>query len=164
MSIDTNKDLPALHEDTIAMSASLQNVMTPDKKTGNIAAADDIYEKLAIENGLTNGADWAKFNTTFFAASTHAAGEVSGRLLAKSKDLGVTVSHFPLLGKDSWSVTYKREKEVSGGIPKEGEPPLPKKTVYGSTLGTLDVYAVGNTGEMSKVKKHLAASAKGLFS
>ncbi len=162
MSIE-KKDLPALHEETIAMSAALQKVATVDKKTGDIESPSDIYEKLAAEAGLTNGQDWAKFNTTFFAASAHATGELGSKTMAKNKDLTVAVARFPMIGKDSWEVKYTKSKEVNAGLPKEGAP-TEKKTVYGQVTGVLDIYATGKVGEMSKVKQHLAAAAATLFS
>lgn len=159
------KDLPVLHEDTIAMKTVCAKALPIDKKTGPGDAGPEVYEQLAAAAGWTKETltGVQAFNTTFFAASTLAAGEEANKVMAKNKDLNEVVVNFPMTGKDSWQVKYTRSKEVSAGIAKEGEV-AGKKTVFGSVLGTYNVHGVGKVGEMSKVKQILSAAGAELFS
>lgn len=162
-----NKELPTLHADTLRVSSSLVAKAPAFDKNAKILTVDGYGELLAAAvPAMTTEVQKQvqDFNTTFFAGATHATHELATKHMTKAGGPDVFVVEFPMIGKDNWEVAYTKSKEVSGGIPKEGQPAPPKKTVYGTTVGKLNVYATGNVGEMSKVKQTISASARALFS
>lgn len=88
---------------------------------------------------------------------THAFGEKCNEAAIANKDLKTVTLEVPLVGKDTWSVTYHRSKTfpVPGGT---------EVTRYGVLEGKLETYeARGKVGVLKNVREEIGAAALAAF-
>jgi hypothetical protein len=159
------KELPTLHATTAELSEALQKHMTIDAKSGDITIDADAYEKLLPASiPLATLKALQEHNTHLFAAAFDAVGTVASGAAAKQKGITEAKAVLHMVGKDTFTVDWTKSKEVNAGIQRAGEPPVAKKTVYGTMTAKLSVTGTdASVGELNKVAKRQKAAAMDLF-
>lgn len=159
MSKETETTLPAIKEEIIDLANALKKEFEIGEG-GVITVPKDLYEK-TLPEGLTL-ADVKKVqehNTALVAASALAVGEVGNAHFKKHKKDDRLSLEFKA-GVDSISIDYQRSKEY----PNFKDPEGPKIQKYGIlTAGYESQAGVGSRGQLSRVKKNLAAKAAELL-
>lgn len=158
--IKATKDIRPLKEETLTLTDKFRKEMTIDTATGIVSIAADAFEKnmpatITKEHVL----ELQKYTTNVAAAVTNAMGQLSLASMTKNKKLESTELEMATIGKDTISVTFRKQAEVSAGASADAG----KKIVFGQTAIKFDMHARGNRGELAKVKEHLAIEAKSLF-
>lgn len=159
--------LPELHEKTSQAEEFFKKHLTLDVKEKKLNTGDAAYEQLLAEMTdipLAMAKAVHSFDQHAIAGFAAAVTSMSNAGAKKHKDLDTVDAVLPMLGRDRFEVRYTREKEVNAGIQKAGEPPVEKKTVYG-TFSTKLVVAGADTGsgELNKIAKRSKAAAMEMF-
>jgi hypothetical protein len=102
-----------------------------------------------------------KHTSEVFAASMLMAGEIAIPAMKKDKKLNQVSVEIPIL-KESIAHVIQRTKEVSAGMPKEGEDRV-TKNVYGFTSSRYINDVSGTKGDSKKVRAHISALAEAAF-
>jgi hypothetical protein len=158
--IKATKEIRPLKDETLALTDLFRKDMTIDSATGVITMAADSYEKnMPASITKEQVIELQKYNTNVAAAVTNAMGQLSLATMTKNKKLESTELEMATIGKDTISVTFRKQAEVSAGASADAG----KKIVFGQTAIKFDMHARGNRGELAKVKEHLAIEAKSLF-
>lgn len=154
-------DKSKIPAEVIELSKKLAKGLTI-KVDGNVATTEisgNPYKE-NLPEGLTeeNLEAVQKYNSTFYAAATHAFGDTALASLKKAKSVDKVTAEFPLHGKDVFSVGFKREDTFT--VPGTGE----KGTNYGVISAKLETYeARANRGVIKHIRDELSAKALAAF-
>lgn len=137
--------------DTIAKEIKI------DKATGVATVGEDLYTRT-----LPEGIDAdvitkiQEHNTAFAAAGLLALGEAAIPVMKKNKELAGAELSVPTVGKDSFSFTFDRSRQVPDG--NGGT-----KESFGTSGVKFNMYGAGSRGEGKKVKAELSEQALASF-
>lgn len=159
-----SKELPKLHETTVALAEKLGDMMTIDTNTGQINVVQDAYERLLPPDiPLAMVKALKTHEQHLFAAAFEAVGNMSREYAHKHNGLDRTQAELPLTGHDRFDITWHRTVERNAGLPKDGQP-AEKKTVYGAMTGALRISSAdASRGELNKVAIRQKAAALEMF-
>lgn len=129
-----------------------------DVATGSAKSAEGLYET-TLPDGLTKEIylSFASHNTNVAAASMLALGEMATNAMAADKALEKVTLDLPTFGKDKFSLSFERSKEVV--IPSQ-DGVTGTKTTFGRAQVSFDQYGLGKRGQVQAVKSLLADKAK----
>lgn len=141
-----------------AIADTIKDNIKLDNHTGVFTVAADLVTEKLMPEGLTAEQFKASLDhvDNVMAGSRLAFGEVSIDAMKKHKKLETTQIEIPLVGKNNYSATMTRSKEVTDLKNPSG----PKMTVHGSIREKLELSCLGNGGELGKVHRHLKNLAK----
>lgn len=155
-------DIKPIDQEIVNMAAAITAELKVDPKTGvGTLSRADVYEALLPE-GLTAQivADVRAHDGKMAAAGLLALGEATVPLMKKHKDLTSTTLTIPATGKDSFSFSMSRERQV----PDKGvDGTYGTKTKYGSGTAEFNMYGTKTNGQLKTVKQTLAAAALASF-
>lgn len=152
----TEKDLkPA----TVDLAKTLRKEIKIDAQGVGTVTEDLFIKSLPEEITVEHIKALQKHTTEFVAAATLAFGEESNAVLKKNASLPKTSLVIPTVGRDTINIQVDRRKEASNPANRDE-----KIVTYGSASVSIKTTAEkGSSGELSRVRKVLAAKAKAAF-
>lgn len=125
--------------------------------TAKVEVAKGVYGRLLPEGITQEIVETVRNHDTLFAAATGLlVGEVGTDQMIKHKQLERVTVEIPTVGKDSFSATFDRSRQVPD---RNAEGGATTRTKYGSLGVEMNFYGAKSRGQLLKVKEHLGARA-----
>jgi len=147
-----------INENVNSLITKMKESVTMDKNTGTGSGTDKLYENNLPESlNMDLVKEIETYNTTFIAAATKTAGDISLDLMENNKSLERTTTSFPMGHKDELTVVIDRQKVYNNHLSKDaGDGKIIK---HGVASVDYEVRSGVNGGQLKVVRNKIIEEA-----